>query len=208
MPTPAPPMVRTPQSEAISPNEELIDWRTINIIEANLFTDDKYKSLEIELYTDSPEQIHKPLDKKLFTFDDLRNNLKWNSSIGLVEFLNLQVEKTPPFMDYLFNNLEINLSIAIDFTSSNGIIKMPSSLHYINSDTNQYMKTIKSIGSILQEYTSEKNIPVFGFGSRLPNLDGIYNCFALNGNIFSPGLYTINKVLEAYKKNTKKLQFI
>ena len=70
------------------------------------------------------------------------------------------------------------------------------------------METIRSIGSILQEYTYEKNIPVFGLGSRLPSLDGIYNCFALNGNIFSPGLYTIDKVLEAYKKNTKKLQFV
>ena len=131
------------QSEAISRNEESIDWRTINIIEPNLFTDDKYKSLQIELYMDPSEQTHKPLDKKLFTFDDLRINFKWNSSIGLIEFLNLQVEKTPSFMDYLFDGLEINLSIAIDFTSSNGVLKMPSSLHYINSDTNQYMETIR-----------------------------------------------------------------
>ena len=93
----------------------------------------------------------------------------------------------PTFMDYLRGGLELNLSIAIDFTGSNGIPTQPSSLHYISpSRPNQYQIAIDAVARILLDYDSDKRIPAFGFGAK-PHFNGfnssmVSHCFPLSGN--------------------------
>lgn len=72
---------------------------------------------------------------------------------------------------------------------------------------NQYFKAINAVGSILQEYDTDKNIPVFGFGAKLPYINDVSHCFALNGNIFSPEIHSIQGVLDVYQKNVTKFDF-
>jgi len=62
------------------------------------------------------------------------------------------------------------LSVAIDFTGSNGNPSLPSSLHYLN-EYNQYEQAIMSVGSILECYDLDKMFPVFGFGG-IPHFMG------------------------------------
>lgn len=90
-------------------------------------------------------------------------------------------------MDYLRGGLELNLSIAIDFTGSNGMPTHPSSLHYMDlHKPNQYQIAIDAVAKILLEYDSDKRIPAFGFGAKLhyPNMSSntASHCFPLTGD--------------------------
>lgn len=47
-------------------------------------------------------------------------------------FNKLKIEKRYTFLDYVFGGCEIDLSVAIDFTLSNGPVFKPESLHYMD----------------------------------------------------------------------------
>uniref|UniRef100_A0A915IT44 Copine C-terminal domain-containing protein n=1 Tax=Romanomermis culicivorax TaxID=13658 RepID=A0A915IT44_ROMCU len=64
---------------------------------------------------------------------------------------------------------QLNCTIAIDFTASNGDPRKSDSLHYINPNVlNQYQRALTAVGEIIQDYDSDKLFPVLGFGARLP----------------------------------------
>jgi vacuolar-type H+-ATPase subunit F/Vma7 len=93
------------------------------------------------------------------------------------------------------------LSIAIDFTLSNGDPRQPSSLHYLDPNRNQYMQAINSVGNILQFYNSDKQINLYGFGGSVPPYTNrASHCFALNGDIFNPRVSGIPEVLNCYQR--------
>lgn len=48
---------------------------------------------------------------------------------------------------------QLNFTVAIDFTGSNGNPASPNSLHYINPyQPNQYVAAIQAVGEIIQDY--------------------------------------------------------
>lgn len=59
----------------------------------------------------------------------------------------------PNFVDYVSGGCEFNVSVAIDFTGSNGDPRQPGTLHYLHKDgqLNDYEKAIKAILSVLCE---------------------------------------------------------
>lgn len=59
------------------------------------------------------------------------------------------VHKSCSFLDYIFGGCNINLSIAIDFTLSNGNPNQRDSLHTRNFSNNQYYQAIQAVGGIL-----------------------------------------------------------
>jgi hypothetical protein len=90
-------------------------------------------------------------------------------------------------MDYLRGGLQLNLSVAIDFTGSNGVPTFPTSLHYLNPNKpNQYQSAIMAVGNILLDYDYDKMIPAFGFGAKpkfnyYSGMGGVSHCFPLSG---------------------------
>ena len=64
--------------------------------------------------------------------------------------------------------------------------------------TNSYTEAIDSCLGILENYSSDKLFPVYGFGGILPDSSEVSHCFALNGNIYDPNCNGINGVLHAY----------
>ena len=50
----------------------------------------------------------------------------------------IQIKKKESFLDYIFGGCEIGLTIAIDFTASNGTPTDPRSLHFWDPNRNQY----------------------------------------------------------------------
>jgi hypothetical protein len=121
--------------------------------------------------------------------------------------LNYDYIEKANFLDYIYGGCEISLVIGIDFTRSNGVPTESGSYHYLD-DNNEYIQAIRAVGEILQYYDSDKNIPVYGFGAKLDDYDGIVSqCFAINGNIFNPEVKAIDGVIEAYKKIIPKLTF-
>ena len=113
------------------------------------------------------------------------------------------------FLDYVFGGCEVSLIIGIDFTKSNGIQNSIKSLHHLSeSRPNEYLQAIKAVGEILQYYDTDKLIPLFGFGARLPpHLNVVSHCFALNGDIFNPEVEGIGEVLTTYEKALSEVAF-
>lgn len=73
-----------------------------------------------------------------------------------MRFDRLDFTKRHTFLEYVFGGCEIQLSIAIDFTLSNGDPANSDSLHCMNMNKNEYLKAITSVGNILQYYDHTK----------------------------------------------------
>jgi len=110
------------------------------------------------------------------------------------------------FLDYVMGGCQIKVSVAIDFTGSNGDMKDPACLHYMpNRDhNNDYTEAINAVVSILESYCHEKQFPVYGFGASLKELKEISHCFAMNGNIYAPECNGVQGVLDAYYSTLQK----
>ena len=122
-------------------------------------------------------------------------------------FTQLEIKKRSSFLEYIFGGCEIGLTVAIDFTLSNGHPSKPNSLHFLDMNKNEYLKAITAVGQILQYYDSDKQIPVLGFGAAIAPYNQTANhCFSLNGNIFDPEVDGIENVIEVYKHAITKVE--
>ena len=123
--------------------------------------------------------------------------------------INCSVTSTPSFISYLRSGMNINLTIGIDFTGSNGTYTDYRSYHYLNNGMNDYEKAIRSCGDILAYYDDDQLFPCFGFGFTFKNTDlnnnlgrGKYNKFnyPINRNEQDPNIHLIDNVLVEYRK--------
>ena len=84
----------------------------------------------------------------------------------MVKATKFELKPNVSFLDYIFGGCKLNLSVAIDFTASNGNQRESDSLHNMqNLHDNQYLHAIRSVGTILQYYDEDKRIPAYGFGA-------------------------------------------
>ena len=81
----------------------------------------------------------------------------------------------------------MSLTVAIDYTASNGEPTTPGSLHALGPN-NQYENALFNVGMVVEPYDSDKNFPVFGFGGipRHMGISGVSHCFAVNGIVGNP----------------------
>lgn len=130
-----------------------------------------------------------------------QKNKKYKDS-GHVLIRSFQIIKNYSLMDYIRGGCQIGLSIAIDFTASNGMPGNPNSLHYMNPNgMNQYEQALHSVASILLNYDSDKQIPVYGFGGKLNGVTS--HCFHVNFNPSNPNVSGINELLLSYRNALK-----
>ena len=117
----------------------------------------------------------------------------------------------PSFIGYLRTGMNINLTIGIDFTGSNGSYSDPRSLHYLNNGMNDYEKAIRSCGDILAYYDDDQLFPVFGFGFKFIDSSnyqsGVYNYdnYPVNCNTSDPNIHLIDNVLKEYRQFITKV---
>ena len=63
------------------------------------------------------------------------------------------VIKQHTFLDYITGGCQINFTVGVDFTGSNGNPSTPSSLHYIDPyKPNQYTQALVAVGQVCQDY--------------------------------------------------------
>uniref|UniRef100_A0A8C3ART9 Copine III n=1 Tax=Cyclopterus lumpus TaxID=8103 RepID=A0A8C3ART9_CYCLU len=104
------------------------------------------------------------------------------------------------FLDYIMGGCQINFTVAIDFTGSNGDPKSPQSLHYISpKGVNEYLSATWSVGNVIQDYDSDKMFPAFGFGAQIPPTWQVSHEFPLNFNPANPFCAGVEGVVEAYR---------
>ncbi|KAF7659322.1 hypothetical protein LDENG_00299010 [Lucifuga dentata] len=120
---------------------------------------------------------------------------------GVIYIKKCQVEKEYTFLDYIMGGCQINFTIAIDFTGSNGDPNSPRSLHYINPEGyNEYLAAIWAVGLVIQDYDSNKMFPVFGFGAQIPPTWQVSHEFPINFNPSNPFCAGIEGVISAYQQ--------
>ncbi|KAM7401685.1 hypothetical protein PAMP_016981 [Pampus punctatissimus] len=103
---------------------------------------------------------------------------------GVVSVKNCKLVTQYSFLDYVMGGCQINFTVGIDFTGSNGDPRSPNSLHYMSADgQNQYLSALWSVGQVVQDYDTDKLFPAFGFGAKLPP---DYTSCLLNGCVVDP----------------------
>ena len=110
------------------------------------------------------------------------------------------------YTDLLFRGLKLNITVAIDFTLSNGIQSEKTSLHYISTESNKYEYIINTILPIFHSQGVLNKLSAFGFGG-IPNPDTSKTTeflFALNGNISDPYVEDLDELINVYKKSIHK----
>uniref|UniRef100_A0A3B5RA65 Copine-8 n=1 Tax=Xiphophorus maculatus TaxID=8083 RepID=A0A3B5RA65_XIPMA len=126
---------------------------------------------------------------------------------GTVTLLSFKVESEHTFVDYIRGGTQLNFTVAIDFTASNGNPSQPTSLHYMSPyQMNAYAMALKAVGEIIQDYDSDKLFPAYGFGAKLPPDGKISHGFPLNSNTENPNCVGIEGVLEAYFHTLRTVQ--
>uniref|UniRef100_M3Y193 C2 domain-containing protein n=1 Tax=Mustela putorius furo TaxID=9669 RepID=M3Y193_MUSPF len=103
-----------------------------------------------------------------------------------------QVETQYSFLDYVMRGCQINFTVDIDFTGSNGDPSSSNSLYYLSpAGVNEYLTALWSVGSIIQDYDSDK-LPAFGFGAQVSHE------FALNFDCNNPYCTGFQGIVDAY----------
>ncbi|KAA0721179.1 Copine-8 [Triplophysa tibetana] len=126
---------------------------------------------------------------------------------GTVTLLSFLIDTEVTFLDFIKGGTQINFTVAIDFTASNGNPAKPTSLHYMTPyQLNAYAMALKAVGEIIQDYDSDKMFPALGFGAKLPPDGRVSHEFALNGNPQNPYCNGIDGVMEAYYQSLKSVQ--
>uniref|UniRef100_A0A674NBS0 Copine family member 9 n=1 Tax=Takifugu rubripes TaxID=31033 RepID=A0A674NBS0_TAKRU len=126
---------------------------------------------------------------------------------GTVTLLSFKAESEYTFVDFIRGGTQLNFTVAIDFTASNGNPSQPTSLHYMSPyQMNMYAMALKAVGEIIQDYDSDKLFPAYGFGAKLPPDGKISHAFPLNSNPENPNCMGIDGVLEAYFQSLRMVQ--
>ncbi|GIQ81621.1 hypothetical protein KIPB_002606 [Kipferlia bialata] len=112
----------------------------------------------------------------------------------------MQEITVPSMPAYLGAGLEISLSVAIDFTGSNGHPSSAGSLHYrTQTAPSRYEKAIHAVGSVLLPYDSDQIVRASVFGAGVPGQGTQHALDIANGDGVNlaegPGLMP---VLQAY----------
>jgi hypothetical protein len=116
---------------------------------------------------------------------------------GILRFEVAKLEHEYTFLDFVHGGLELEFTVAVDFTASNGAVTVPSSLHFCNPHSrNEYQMAISAVLEICQAYNKTKNFSAYGFGAQIPPTYAVSHLFPLNLN--TPEVHGIEGVMQAY----------
>lgn len=201
-------------------------WRPIMIESRKLFGGNQNSELKIECYDYDSNGSHDLIGSFCTRFSEIskasEGEVSWScinekkkskkesyTDSGTILLTYCKVsKKEKAFYDFITSGLQLNFTVGIDFTASNGEAQKAGSLHYITPEgPNDYQKAISSVGSVIEDYDFDKKFPALGFGARIPPHYSISHEFALNFNAINPFCNGINGILEEYKMCLSHIQF-
>ncbi|CAI4224328.1 unnamed protein product [Auanema sp. JU1783] len=135
---------------------------------------------------------------------------KKNKKTGIL-YICPTVSTQHTFCDYISAGTQLDFTVAIDFTSSNGPVHSQSSLHYIGHEKpNQYEVALRSVLDICQYYNYTKVFNAYGFGAFLPPNKLMIPLFDLSDPQpvpNNPEVCGVQGVLDAYRHSLNKITF-
>ena len=177
---------------------------------SNIKKSDKIKlsdlepEFEISFYNEELEE-----KKIIIQTADLKNGLLEDLKFSNIDNLKIKIfsEETESnsFTKLLKAGLNLDLSIAIDFTGSNGNPKCENSLHYIsNGFINNYEKAMRENIKIISMYNKSNKYNVYGFGAQL---NGKFkDIFNINGNE-DESIIGLENIISKYKETVNSVYF-
>ncbi|GAB0491902.1 hypothetical protein MMPV_003157 [Pyropia vietnamensis] len=120
-------------------------------------------------------------------------------SPGTLHLSHVSSMTVPSFSAYLHGGLQLNFSVAIDFTASNGAPNDPASLHH-DSDwaPSPYVAALRAVGAVLEAYNRSRRFAAMGFGAVLPGSGRVSHNFVLGGGS-DPHVVGIDGIVAAYR---------
>uniref|UniRef100_A0A8D2P292 Copine 8 n=1 Tax=Zosterops lateralis melanops TaxID=1220523 RepID=A0A8D2P292_ZOSLA len=169
-------------------------WQAFKISVRALCNGDYDRTIKVEVYDWDRDGSHDFIGEFTTSYRELSRGQSHSTTINKICVC-------------FFCRTQINFTVAIDFTASNGNPSQPTSLHYMNPyQLNAYGMALRAVGEIIQDYDSDKMFPALGFGARLPPDGRVSHEFALNGNPQNPYCHGIDGVMEAYYRSLKSVQ--
>eukprot|EP01006_Ploeotia_vitrea_P062630 TRINITY_DN84154_c0_g1_i1.p1 TRINITY_DN84154_c0_g1~~TRINITY_DN84154_c0_g1_i1.p1 ORF type:complete len:710 (+),score=58.27 TRINITY_DN84154_c0_g1_i1:166-2130(+) len=118
-----------------------------------------------------------------------------------------QQVKQRSFLEYVQTGFEVSVSVAIDFTGSNGKPEDPRSLHYRDPNApNAYLRAIMAVCDIVAHYDSDKMFPVYGFGAKVPPNNQVSHCFPCTFNEQEDEVEGVQGIVNAYANALGRVQ--
>jgi len=150
-----------------------------------------------------PENLYEVINEK----KRQKKGSKYTNS-GTVQLKSIKIELNPTFLDFIRGGLQVNFTVAVDFTGSNGNPKSPQSLHFQDPSgrPNQYVTAINAVGGIVQDYDSDKMFPALGFGARVPPNGAVSHEFFLTLNPSTPFCAGVDGIVSAYYNSLNTVQ--
>ena len=201
-------------------------WKTFQIESRKLCNGDMDRTLKIDVFDHDDDGSHDligsfktnlrrltngPSDDNSYDCINQKKKEKKGSKYknsGIVKLAEIKLDRIPSFLDYIQEGLQLNFTLAVDFTGSNGNPNNPGSLHYRDpsGSPNQYVSAIQAVGDIVQDYDSDKMFPGLGFGARIPPRGDISHEFFLNLDPQSPFCAGIPGLISAYYTSLNMVQ--
>ncbi|KAJ8334582.1 hypothetical protein SKAU_G00402210 [Synaphobranchus kaupii] len=200
-------------------------WKTFKVSLNTLCSGDHDRELKCTVWDWDSNGKHDFIGEFQTTFKDMRGALdgkqiQWECinpkyqvkkknyrNSGVVILNQCKIIKMHSFLDYIMGGCQIQFTVAIDFTASNGDPRNSCSLHYIHPyQPNEYLKALVAVGEICQDYDSDKMFPAFGFGAQIPPDFKVSHDFAVNFDEDNPECAGIQGVVEAYQNCLPKIQ--
>ncbi|KAK9528001.1 hypothetical protein VZT92_014505 [Zoarces viviparus] len=194
-------------------------WRPFRIPLQSLCGGDVEKSIKVECYDYNNSGSHDFIGSFETTLSQIqqasqtyaaefqcmnskkKQKKKGYKNSGVIVVTQCKIVKDYTFLDYIMGGCQINFTIAIDFTGSNGNPSSPQSLHYISpGGYNEYLAAIWTVGNVIQDYDSDKMFPAFGFGAQIPPSWQVSHEFPINFNPSDPFCAGIEGVVQAYQQ--------
>ncbi|XP_060567238.1 copine-3-like [Ruditapes philippinarum] len=189
-------------------------WRPFSLPVHTLCAGDKSKPIQFEVLDWDSDGSHDLIGGFTVSLQDLQSSIgkefpvinehkkakkkKYENS-GYVILDAITVKRVPSFLEYIYGGMQINFTVGIDFTGSNGDPSTPTSLHYMDPyRPNEYVQAIQAVGTVCQDYDTDKMFPALGFGAKLPTGD-VSHEFAINFNPQNPFCAGIQGIIQAYQ---------
>ncbi|KAK7114316.1 hypothetical protein V1264_000394 [Littorina saxatilis] len=199
-------------------------WRPFELPMSTLCSGNKKQTIKFDVYDWDSDGSHDYIGGFTATLEEMlkasQQEMSWPcinpqkkakkksyTNSGIVMLSSCKLVKTYTFLDYIFGGMQINFTVGIDFTGSNGHPSKPTSLHYISpNQPNEYMQAIRAVGDVCQDYDTDKMFPALGFGAKIPPNPEVMHEFAINFNPQNPYCAGIDGVLQAYYNCIQRVQ--
>uniref|UniRef100_A0A8C7DNF5 Copine-4 n=1 Tax=Oncorhynchus kisutch TaxID=8019 RepID=A0A8C7DNF5_ONCKI len=206
-------------------------WKSFKVSLNTLCSGDHDRQLKCTVYDWDSNGKHDFIGEFQTTYKEIRTDLEgrqmqWDCinpkyqlkkknyrNSGIIVLNHCKIIKMYSFLDYIMGGCQIQFTVAIDFTASNGDPKNSCSLHYIHPyQPNEYLKALVAVGEICQDYDS--SIPeditlcceaCLCVNSTLTRSQ-VSHDFAVNFDEDNPECSGIQGVVEAYQGCLPKIQ--